>query len=145
MDSRKTYWFEQPYLPGCFNLAVCPIIDPRDGRLCFSVPGSAIWALHGKVTKDEGDYFEFRCNDDLMGARGGTYKFSALDIKTFRKSTCKWITEGDIIEKVCRNTDDLHYWYRKNWPNTRIYEIGEWEMRENERKGKRTDIWNRED
>lgn len=140
MDDRKTYWFEQPHMPGMFNVAVQPIVDPRDGRLHFAVPDSGIWALTGKVTKDTGDYFEFECNDSVMGARGGTYKFSALDIKTFRKETWKWIAQGKDIAECCQNTADLHFWYRKNWPNSRVAEIGAWEMEENRRKGHRTDI-----
>ena len=140
MDDRKTYWFEQPHMPGMFNVAVQPIVDPRDGRLRFAVPASGIWALTGKVIKDTGDYFEFECNDSVMGARGGTYKFSALDIKTFRKETWKWITQGKDIAECCQNTADLHFWYRKNWPNSRVAEIGAWEMEENRRKGHRTDI-----
>lgn len=140
MDYRKAYWFEQPHMPGMFNVAVQPIVDPRDGRLHFAVPDSGIWALTGKVTKDTGDYFEFECNDSVMGARGGTYKFSALDIKTFRKETWKWIAQGKDIAECCQNTADLHFWYRKNWPNSRVAEIGVWEMEENRRKGYRTDI-----
>ena len=140
MDYRKAYWFEQPHMPGMFNVAVQPIVDPRDGRLHFAVPDSGIWALTGKVTKDTGDYFEFECNDSVMGARGGTYKFSALDIKTFRKETWKWIAQGKDIAECCQNTADLHFWYRKNWPNSRVAEIGAWEMEEKRRKGYRTDI-----
>lgn len=140
MDYRKAYWFEQPHMPGMFNVAVQPIVDPRDGRLHFAVPDSGIWALTGKVVKDTGDYFEFECNDSVMGARGGTYKFSALDIKTFRKETWKWIAQGKDIAECCQNTADLHFWYRKNWPNSRVAEIGAWEMEENRRKGHRTDI-----
>jgi hypothetical protein len=140
MDDRKTYWFEQPHMPGMFNVAVQPIVDPRDGRLHFAVPASGIWALTGKVIKDTGDYFEFECNDSVMGARGGTYKFSALDIKTFRKETWKWIAQGKDIAECCQNTADLHFWYRKNWPNSCVAEIGAWEMEENRRKGHRTDI-----
>lgn len=140
MDDRKAYWFEQPHMPGIFNVAVQPIVDPRDGRLHFAVPDSGIWALTGKVIKDTGDYFEFECNDSVMGARGGTYKFSALDIKTFRKETWKWIAQGKDIAECCQNTADLHFWYRKNWPNSRVTEIGAWEMEENRRKGHRTDI-----
>lgn len=140
MDDRKAYWFEQPHMPGMFNVAVQPIVDPRDGRLHFAVPASGIWALTGKVIKDTGDYFEFECNDSVMGARGGTYKFSALDIKTFRKETWKWIAQGEDIAECCQNTADLHFWYRKNWPNSRVAEIGAWEMEENRRKGHRTDI-----
>lgn len=140
MDYRKAYWFEQPHMPGMFNVAVQPIVDPRDGRLHFAVPDSGIWALTGKVIKDTGDYFEFECNDSVMGARGGTYKFSALNIKTFRKETWKWIAQGKDIAECCQNTADLHFWYRKNWPNSRVAEIGAWEMEENRRKGHRTDI-----
>lgn len=140
MDDRKTYWFEQPHMPGMFNVAVQPIVDPRDGRLHFAVPDSGIWALTGKVIKDTVAYFEFECNDSVMGARGGTYKFSALDIKTFRKETWKWIAQGKDIAECCQNTADLHFWYRKNWPNSRVAEIGAWEMEENRRKGHRTDI-----
>lgn len=140
MDDRKAYWFEQPHMPGIFNVAVQPIVDPRDGRLHFAVPDSGIWALTGKVIKDTGDYFEFECNDSVMGARGGTYKFSALDIKTFRKEIWKWIAQGKDIAECCQNTADLHFWYRKNWPNSRVAEIGAWEMEENRRKGHRTDI-----
>lgn len=140
MDYRKAYWFEQPHMPGMFNVAVQPIVDPRDGRLHFAVPASGIWALTGKVIKDTGDYFEFECNDSVMGARGGTYKFSALDIKTFRKETWKWIAQGKDIAECCQNTADLHFWYRKNWPNSCVAEIGAWEMEENRRKGHRTDI-----
>ena len=140
MDYRKAYWFEQPHMPGMFNVAVQPIVDPRDGRLHFAAHDSGIWALTGKVIKDTGDYFEFECNDSVMGARGGTYKFSALDIKTFRKETWKWIAQGKDIAECCQNTADLHFWYRKNWPNSRVAEIGAWEMEENRRKGHRTDI-----
>ena len=81
MNSRKAYWFEQPYLQGVKNIAVCPIVDPRDGRMYFSVPGSGIWGLYGTLIKDTEDYIEFRCDDSHMGNRGGTYKLYALDIK----------------------------------------------------------------
>lgn len=149
MNSNKVYWFEQPYLPGALNIAVSPAIDPRDGRLCFSVPGDSgpfagIWGLVGEVTKDGDDYFEFTCDDSVMHMRGGTYKFTALNIKTFRKETYKWIAEGETIAEVCQDTNDLYFWYRKNWPNTRLHEIGEWEMKENQRKGIRTDYWNKD-
>ena len=149
MDSRKAYWFAQPYMPEILNIAVQPIIDPRDGRLCFSVPGDGppwggIWGLVGKVVKDEGDYFEFQCDDSVMHARGGLYKFTTLNLRDFRRETYKWISQGKAIAEACKITDDLHYWYRRNWPNTRLYEIGEWEMRENQRKGRRTDTWNRD-
>lgn len=140
MNSRKAYWFEQPYLQGVKNIAVCPIVDPRDGRMYFSVPGSGIWGLYGTLIKDTEDYVEFRCDDSRMGSRGGTYKLHALDIKTFRKDTAKWVASGSEIGQACKNTDDLHFWYRKNWPNMKVFEIGEWEMQENKRKGKRTDI-----
>jgi hypothetical protein len=145
MDHRKVYWFDQPYFPGALNVAVSPIIDPRDGRLCFMVPGdgppwSGIWCLTGKVIKDGDDYFEFQCDDSVMHARGGTYKFTALDIETFRKETYKWISQGKEIAECCQDTADLHFWFRKNWPNTCVYEIGEWEMKENQRKGHRTEI-----
>lgn len=103
-------------------------------------PWAGIWQLTGKVTKDTGDYFEFECDDSVMHTRGGTYKFTALDIKTFRKETWKWIAQGKDIAECCQNTADLHFWYRKNWPNSRVAEIGAWEMEENKRKGHRTDI-----
>ena len=105
MDYRKAYWFEQPHMPGMFNVAVQPIVDPRDGRLHFAVPDSGIWALTGKVIKD----------------------------------TWKWIAQGKDIAECCQNTADLHFWYRKNWSNSRVAEIGAWEMEENRRKGHRTD------
>ncbi len=149
MNNRKVYWFAQPYMPEVLNIAVSPMIDPRDDRLCFCVPGDGppwggIWGLVGKVVKDGEDYFEFQCDDSVMHRRGGLYRFTALTLKDFRNSTYKWISQGETIANVCQTTDDLYYWYRKNWPNTRIFEIGEWEMRENQRKGRRTDTWNRE-
>lgn len=144
MNSRKAYWFKQPYMPEILNIAVQPIIDPRDERLCFRVPGDdppwgGIWGLVGKIVKDEGDYFEFQCDDSVMHARGGLYKFTALNLQDFRHKTCKWIPMGKEIAQACKITDDLHYWYRKNWPNTRLYEISEWEMRDNPCTGRRTD------
>ena len=96
MDERKAYWFEQPYMPRMKNIAVAPVIL-EDGRLSFCVPGddgppwSGVWNLTGKAVLDGDDYFEFQCDDEVMHMRGGTYKFYALDIDTFRRETCRWI------------------------------------------------------
>ena len=38
MDEKKSYWFEQPYMPRMKNIAVAPVIL-EDGRLSFCVPG----------------------------------------------------------------------------------------------------------
>ena len=94
MDERKAYWFEQPYMLRMKNIAVAPVIL-EDGRLSFCVPGddgppwSGVWTLTGKVVLDGDDYFEFQCDDEVMHRRGGTYKFCALDIATFRRETCR--------------------------------------------------------
>lgn len=135
MDRRKTYYFEQPKKPGMMNLAVCPCLSPIDGRLVFGVPDSGTWALTGKLIQDGEDKFIFRCDDTVMGARGGTYYFTALDIKTFRKSTKMWVSAGEEIATACNNTDDLHYWYRKNWPPVHLQEIYDFETQERMRKG----------
>ena len=50
MDYRKAYWFEQPHMPGMFNVAVQPIVDPRDGRLHFAVPDSGISVSYTHLT-----------------------------------------------------------------------------------------------
>ena len=94
MDERKAYWFEQPYMPQMKNIAVAPVIL-EDGRLSFCVPGddgppwSGVWNLTGKVVLDGDDYFEFQCDDEVMHRRGGTYKFHALDVDTFRREKKK--------------------------------------------------------
>ena len=45
--------------------------------------------LISMVVLDGDDYFEFQCDDEVMHRRGGTYKFCALDIATFRRETCR--------------------------------------------------------
>ena len=112
MNQKKAYWFEQPYMPRMKNIAVAPLIQ-EDGRLSICVPGddpswSWIWNLTGKVILDGDDYFEFQCDDEVMHMRGGTYKFHALDIDTFRNETCQWISEGRQIAECCRTTEELH-------------------------------------
>ena len=115
MDERKAYWFEQPYMPQMKNIAVAPVIL-EDGRLPFCVPGddgppwSGVWNLTGKVVLDGDDYFEFQCDDEVMHRRGGTYKFHALDVDTFRRETCQWISQGK---------EELHEWYLKHWTYNR--------------------------
>lgn len=101
--------------------------------------------LSGKLFLDGDDYFEFKCNDDVMAMRGGTYKFMALEIEVFRKEIYKWISMGKEIAEACHATNDLYYWYRKNWPNSRLTEIWQYEMEENARLGIRTDYWNMEE
>ena len=117
MDSDKTYWFEQPYLPGSYNIAVQPFLG-ADGRLHFSVPMGKYWALTGKLIKDERDYFEFQCDDNEMRARGGTYKFTSLTLEKVRNS--RWIPAKDDILQTCQTDEELHQWYRIHWPNERI-------------------------
>lgn len=62
MDERKSYWFEQPYMPRMKNIAVAPVIL-EDGRLSFCVSGdggppwSGVWNLTGKAVLDGDDYF----------------------------------------------------------------------------------------
>ena len=56
MDEKKSYWFEQPYMPRMKNIAVAPYIL-EDGRLSFYVPGddppwSGVWNLTGNVSMD---------------------------------------------------------------------------------------------
>ena len=104
MDERKAYWFEQPYMPQMENIAVAPVIL-EDGRLPFCVPGD--------------DYFEFQCDDEVMHRRGGTYKFHALDVDTFRRETCQWISQGKEIADCCKTTEELHEWYLKHWTYNR--------------------------
>lgn len=88
MDSNKTFWFEQPYMPGSYNIAVQPFLG-TDGRLHFSVPMGKYWALAGNLIKDEGEYFEFCCDDEAMGTRGGTYKFITVTLDKVKDS--RWI------------------------------------------------------
>lgn len=119
MNQKKAYWFEQPYIPRMKNIAVAPLIQ-EDGRLSICVPGddppwSGVWNLTGKVILDGDDYFEFQCDDEVMHRRGGIYKFHALDIDTFRRETCQWISEGKQITECCRTTEELHQWYLDHW------------------------------
>jgi len=78
MDEKKSYWFEQPYMPRMKNIAVAPVIL-EDGRLSFCVPGdggppwSGVWNLTGKVVLNRDDYFEFQCDDEVMHRRGGSF------------------------------------------------------------------------
>ena len=104
MDEKKAYWFEQPYMPQMKNIAVAPVIL-EDGRLSFCVPGD--------------DYFEFQCDDEVMHRRGGTYKFHALDVDTFSRETCQWISQGKEIADCCKTTEELHEWYLKHWTYNR--------------------------
>lgn len=95
MNQKKAYWFEQPYMPRMKNIAVALVILDGD------------------------DYFEFQCDDEVMHMRGGTYKFHALDIDTFRNETCQWISEGRQIAECCRTTEELHPWYLDHWTYNR--------------------------
>ena len=123
MNQKKAYWFEQPYMPRMKNIAVAPYIL-KDGRLSFCIPGddptwSGVWNLTGKIVLDGDDYFEFQCDDEVMHRRGGTYKFHALDIDTFRGETCQWISQGKEIADYCKTTEELHKWYLENWTYSR--------------------------
>lgn len=140
MNRRKVYYFEQPKMPGCMNVAVCPCLSPIDGRLVFEVPGSMVWRLTGKLIQDGEDKFIFQCDDKVMGARGGTYYFSVLDIKTMRGSAKRWIAAAEEIGQACNDTNDLHYWYRKNYPPNHLQEIYDYEMRQRKRKGKESNF-----
>ena len=75
---------------------------------------------------DGDDYFEFQCDDEVMHRRGGIYKFYALDIATFGRETCRWISHGEEIADCCKTTEELHEWYLKHWTYNReddyIYE-----------------------
>ena len=117
MDSDRTYWFEQPYLPGSYNIAVQPFVG-TDGRLHFSVPYGKYWALTGNLIKNEGNYFEFCCDDAVMGARGGTYKFTILTLDKIKDS--RWIPEKNDVLRECQTDEALYQWYREHWPNERI-------------------------
>lgn len=71
----------------------------KDGRLSICISGddplwSGVWNLTGKIILDEDDYFEFQCDDEVMHMWGGTYKFHALDIDTFCREICHWISQG---------------------------------------------------
>ena len=65
------------------------------------------------------DYFEFQCDDEVMHRRGGTYKFHALDVDTFSRETCQWISQGKEIADCCKTTEELHEWYLKHWTYNR--------------------------
>ena len=68
-----------------------------------------------KILLDGDDYFEFQCDDEVMHRRGGTYKFHALDVDTFSRETCQWISQGKEIADCCKTTEELHEWYLKPW------------------------------
>lgn len=142
MDKRKVYWFALPADPKQIGIAVQPFMDNRDGRLKFQVTGSGCWQLTGKLLEDSDEKIVFQCNDEVMGARGGTYTLNLLTIKEFRGKLKRHVSDGDTIAQVCSDTNDLHFWFRRNWPNTELPDFERWQMEENRRKGLRTDTWN---
>ena len=145
MNSMNVYWFRVPKRPRIVGIAVQPFLDPRDKRYRFGVTGSGYWNLTGKMIAETKEKVVFQCDDSVMGARGGTYELNLLTLEEFRDWIKDHVAAGDKIAETCKSTDDLQYWFRKNWPNNLIEEYTEWLMEENERKGLRTDTWNRAD
>lgn len=47
----------------------------------FGPPWSGVWCLTGEVIQNQKEEFEFRCDDSVMGNRGGTYHFKLLTMK----------------------------------------------------------------
>lgn len=47
--------------------------------------------------------------------RGGTYKFHALNIDTFCREICHWISQGREIANCCKTTQELYEWYLEHW------------------------------
>ena len=141
MDERKAYWFEQPYMPQMKNIAVAPVIleDGRPVDMVFNPLGVPSRMNVGQIFEcslglagdlldrhyriapfdERYEHFEFQCDDEVMHRRGGTYKFHALDVDTFRRETCQWISQGKEIADCCKTTEELHEWYLKHWTYNR--------------------------
>ena len=122
MERGKVYWFDIPYLPGMQNIAVSPYIR-KDGRLCFMVPGnfgppwSGVWCLTGEVIQNQKEEFEFRCDDSVMGNRGGTYHFKLLTMEKYREHRRGWYEDHEEVLKCYQGTGALQKWFLKHWPN----------------------------
>ncbi len=122
MERDKVYWFDQPYLPGTENIAVSPYIE-RDGRLCFMVPGNlgppwgGVWHLTGEILQDGENEFIFRCDDSVMGKRGGTYHFRLLTMDKYQSHRRGWYEDHAEVMECCHTTEKLQEWFLKHWPN----------------------------
>ena len=81
----------------------------------FNAIAGAFFVDEGRVILDGEDSFVFACDDEVMHRRGGTYRFYALDIDTFRREICRWVSEGKAIAKRCGTTEELQEWYLANW------------------------------
>ena len=141
MNNRKIYWFKLPKDPDIVLVAVQPFIDPEDGRLTFYIPNEDVWRLPGKMIADTEDKIVYDCS---LHAHGGIYELNVLTLQEFRKTVKRYVAEGDTIARVCKNTDDLHYWYRKNWSYPNYWEYEKWKMEDNTCRHLRTDPWNRD-
>ena len=112
MERGKVYWFDIPYLPGTENISVSPYIR-KDGRLCFMIPGnfgppwSGVWCLTGEIIQDQKEEFVFRCDDSVMGSRGGTYHFKLLTMEKYREHRRGWYEDHAEVLKHCQGTESL--------------------------------------
>ena len=144
MIERNVYWFRIPKYLENICIAVMPFYDTRDKRLKFEVTGDGTWNLDGTLVEYTEESIIFRCNDKVMGAHGGTYHLHYLTYEDFCRKIKRHVASGGIIADACHSTDDLHFWFRKNWRNREFDGYSYYIMMDNSHKGNRTDIGSRD-
>lgn len=72
-----------------------------------------IWARHGvesgvlpgEIVQDQKEEFEFRCDDSVMGSRGGTYHFKLLTMEKYREHRRGWYEDHEEVLKHCQASE----------------------------------------
>lgn len=83
----------------------------------FGPPWSGVWCLTGEVIQNQKEEFEFRCDDSVMGNRGGTYHFKLLTMEKYREHRRGWYEDHEEVLKCYQGTGALQKWFLKHWTN----------------------------
>lgn len=108
IDQRAVYIYKWPHEKDFGGLALD--VHMHKGELRFFDTGRG-HQTPGEIIKETDQGFIFRSE----GHAPGEWEFKILTIQDFKRKYYKIVTNGEVIAAKIKTTEDLHYWYRREF------------------------------
>lgn len=108
IDQRAVYIYKWPGDKDFIGIALDAHMHEGELRFHSTTRGRSI---KGKVKKETANGFIFTSE----GTEPGDWEFMILTIQEFKRKYHRLAVNGETIAAKIRTTEDLHYWYRREF------------------------------